>query len=176
MVGNTATEATLDPLPQPPPGASPTLAFARAIPVRDRFGSSLLVIAFFGVIGAGFHFFRGVGWLPILLIFGIGGFVVLQTGLSMTTSAGADWVRVGSRFVNTAALVKAKTSLTLSGTVIELRDREGHFLRARVSYLTDSPEVWRLFQTGVQLSRASGLTLDARTLRVLGLEQSKPAR
>jgi hypothetical protein len=169
MVGNRAAEAAQTQLPPPPTGASPTLAFVRAIPVRDRLGSSLAVIAFFAAIAIGFHFFRGLDWLPTLLIFGIGGLVVLQTGLSMTTSAGADWVRVGNRFVSTTSLVKVKTSLTLNGTVIALRDRDGHFLRSRLSYLTDSAEVWQLFQTGLRQSLRSGLEPDTRTRRVLNL-------
>jgi hypothetical protein len=152
-------------LPPAPPDLPVTLAASRAVPVRQRAGVAVLVGAFFAALAA-FMVWRGLSWPIALAIFGGGYALVIWSSFTTTLSAGEGWLRSGGRYVRTDDLVALEARVSVSGTRLSMRDREGRTLQVRLTDVTTDPTLWAVVRSSVAASLQRGLQADARAQRL----------
>ena len=163
LIRGPAEEATSDlaSAGKPPEGRGP------ALEARDdqRFqvvgGSAILVV----IVGIAFTFTHGdltwmqdpVPWglLAILLVF-----TVARDWNNTRLTAGADWLRVNRKWVDTYELADIHLSGTLRGWTLQLTDGCGRRVRTYIANIETNRELWALVYNGIVHSVANGATIN----------------
>ncbi len=152
-------------LPPAPPGLPATLASAREIPVDQRVGTALLAAVVFVALGV-FSVWRGLQWPWAVAVWGITYALVVSSSFAASVNAGKGWLRSGKAYVRTDQLDGLHVRVSMTGTRIWMRDREGRRLVVRLSELTADSSLWELVRSGVRTSLAAGLAADAGARRL----------
>lgn len=134
---------------EPPPNKGPALEwFADARSTMWGTAGLMFVVgvAFLTLRDWGFGWMR-VWWLWLILLGGCSLFLLGRKKLWMT--AGADWLRVGDRWVDTYRLRMIKVTTGVGTYHLELTDTTGDKLDTQVYYLQKNRALWDLVYNGI---------------------------
>lgn len=177
---NSDPEVDVIQAPYPPVGQGPVLAWFRS--TRKGAGSTAVtlgvLVAIFLVVRNGFSWLTNPTYWPvwtIVLVCAIGYYVIDRRTYS---SAGADWVCRGKKWVKTYELVKVTChAYHPAGAALYLQDSEGRKLRYRLADLSvDDRQIYDLTFNGILHSViAGGAKTNGLGRRTLALPSIRPA-
>ncbi|SFS55671.1 hypothetical protein [Saccharopolyspora flava] len=84
-------------------------------------------------------------------------------------TAGADWLRVNRRWVDTYDLAEIRLSGTLKGWTLHLTDRRGREVRSYIATVETNRQLWALVYNGMVHSVQNGASLNNFTTGMLRL-------
>lgn len=133
---------------------------------------SLIVM---GVIIIGASLQRGsFEWMsdPVMLgIVGLAGLIMLVSGWNVHLTAGADWLRVNRKWVDTYRITKIHLYGIVFGWTLVLHDADGRKVRVYIGSLEANRELWALVYNGLAHSVRAGATLNALAGNMLKLRR-----
>lgn len=116
--------------------------------------------------------FQGSDWVNDPVAWGLVGMVFVVTlirewGLRLV--AGADWLRVNRKWVDTYSLAEIRLAGVLRGWTLSLRDTEGHALRVYIDDLEANRDLWALVYNGMLHSAFHGAAVNNTAAGMLRL-------
>lgn len=133
-------------------------------------GSAILV----PVVGIAFTWIHGdLTWMQDPVPWGLIGlllvFAVVRDWNNTHLTAGADWLRVNRRWVNTYDLAEIRLSGATRGWTLHLTDREGHKVRAYIATVEKNRNLWALVFNGMSHSAHNGAKVSNLAAGILRL-------
>ncbi|WP_406692867.1 hypothetical protein REH65_14835 [Saccharopolyspora sp. ID03-671] len=155
---------------KPPPEHGPALETLGHQRFHMLGGTGTLVV----LVGIAFTWIHGdLTWMQDPVPWGLIGllivFAVVRDWNSTQLTAGADWLRVNRRWVDTYELVEIRLTGAIRGWTLHLADREGRKARAYIATIETNRKLWALVYNGMSHSVHNGAQINNLAAGILRL-------
>ncbi|MER6990993.1 hypothetical protein ABT337_17790 [Saccharopolyspora hirsuta] len=108
--------------------------------------------------------------IPWVMI-GIAAIITLARDWNTRLVAGADWLRVNRRWIDTYRIKDIKLYGIIAGWTLRLEDTEGRKVRVYIGTLETNRELWALVYNGLAHSIKEGATVNALAANMIELRR-----
>lgn len=155
---------------KPPADRGPALETLGHQRLQMLGGFAILVV----LVGVAFTWIHGdLTWMQDPVPWGLIGllvvFAVVRDWNNTQLTAGADWLRVNRRWVDTYDLAEIRLSGAIRGWTLHLADREGREVRAYIATVETNRKLWALVYNGMAHSVHNGAEINNLAAGILRL-------